>query len=217
MLRKARYVTFISHFAKELPTPRTELNYRTPFELLIAVILSAQCTDKRVNQVTPALFQVFPTAAHMAASDQATILSYVKSISYPHSKTGYLLATSRKLVEHFNSKLPRTTKELQTLPGVGRKTAHILLAELYGEPTLAVDTHVFRVAHRLGMVSEGARTPLAVEKEIVRYTPKHEIPRMHHWMLLHGRYRCTARAPKCGDCPFTNFCSYYRDVMQSNT
>ena len=184
----------------------TELHYNTPFELLIAVMLSAQCTDKRVNATTPALFEAYPTAAKLAKASFEELFLYIKSISYPNSKTRYLLATAQLLVEQYGGEVPKQIDQLRTLPGVGRKSANVVAAELYGAEVIAVDTHVFRVAKRLQLVPKQANTPLVVEQALTRHIPKAYIRQAHHWLILHGRYVCTARRPKCSNCGLSNFC-----------
>ncbi|NJL14816.1 MAG: endonuclease III [Microscillaceae bacterium] len=209
MLRKERYRKLIAYFAQHQPDPETELQYRNPFELLVAVVLSAQCTDKRVNMVTPALFEKFPSPAHLAASEFEELFPYIRSISYPNNKTKHLLGLGKMLTEVFNGEVPQTVEELQKLPGVGRKTANVIVSVLFDQPAMAVDTHVFRVSKRLGLVNQNAKTPLEVEKTLVSYLPKSLIPKAHHWLILHGRYVCLARKPKCKECPICEFCRYF--------
>ena len=215
MNKQARYQFFLDHFINKKEIPLTELVYQTPFQLLIAVILSAQCTDKRVNIVTPPLFKKFPTPLILAKSSFEEVFPYIKSISYPHNKTKYLIGTAKMVVGQFNNSLPHDVQELQKLPGVGRKTAHVVGAILYHTPTLGVDTHVFRVARRLGLAPQKATTPLAVEKELVEYIPKKDIIYVNQWMVLHGRYTCIARQPKCNICPLTPCCNYYHSRHHS--
>ena len=214
MTRKERFQEFITYFVEHKPEPETELQYRNPFELLVAVILSAQCTDKRVNLVTPALFAQFPTPAHLAASTFDELYPYIKSISYPNNKTKHLLGMARMLVEDFASEVPSDVKELQKLPGVGRKTANVISSVIFNQPTMAVDTHVFRVSKRLGLVSQTAKTPLEVENQLVRYIPETYVGKAHHWLILHGRYICVARQPKCKTCDLSYFCRYYANHHQ---
>jgi endonuclease III len=209
MQKKARFEKLIAYFTQNFPEPKTELNYSNPFELLVAVILSAQCTDKRVNMVTPALFAQFPSPEMLALSNFDELFPYIKSISYPNNKTKHLLGMAKKLVEEYNSEIPNTVEELQTLPGVGRKTANVIASVIYNQPTMAVDTHVFRVSKRLGLVNQTAKTPLEVEKGLVKYIPQDLIPKAHHWLILHGRYTCVARKPKCEECSLTDFCRYF--------
>lgn len=192
-----------------MPAAETELHYENPFQLLIAVILSAQCTDKRINMVTPALFRDFPTAAHLAASNFDELFPYIKSVSYPNNKTKHLLGMAKMLVEDFDSEIPDTVKELIKLPGVGRKTANVITSVVWNQPNMAVDTHVFRVSKRLGLVPQNAKTPLEVEKQLIKHIPKEHIHVAHHWLILHGRYVCLARSPKCTACEITHFCRYY--------
>ena len=209
MRRKERFEQFIDYFDKSQPEAETELAYNNPFELLIAVILSAQCTDKRINQVTPALFKDFPTPEHLAASHFDELFPYIRSVSYPNNKTKHLLGMAKMLVEDFDSSVPSDLKDLQKLPGVGRKTANVIASVVYNQPTMAVDTHVFRVSKRLGLVNQNSKTPLEVEKQLVKYIPEEHVPKAHHWLILHGRYICLARKPKCEDCKITHFCRYY--------
>ena len=209
MTKKERFEAFVGYFSESYPQPETELNYSNPFELLVAVVLSAQCTDARINKVTPALFRDFPTPEHMAASHFDELFPYIRSVSYPNNKTKHLLALSKRLVEEYHSEIPTTIKELTTLQGVGRKTANVIVSVLYNQPAMAVDTHVFRVSKRLGLVTQTAKTPLEVEKQLVRHIPEEFISRAHHWLILHGRYTCLARAPKCDKCEITHFCKYF--------
>lgn len=209
MRRDERYQQFISYFTEKFPDPKTELNYRDPYELLVAVILSAQCTDKRVNKVTPALFDKFPTPELLKESYFDELFPYIRSISYPNNKTKHLLGMAKMLVDDFGSEIPNTIEDLQKLPGVGRKTANVIASVIYNKPTMAVDTHVFRVSKRLGLVNQNLKTPLEVEKGLVKYIPEELIPKAHHWLILHGRYVCLARTPKCDECELTSFCRYY--------
>lgn len=209
MQKKERYKAFIDYFLQSKPEPSTELQYQNPYELLVAVILSAQCTDKRVNQVTPALFKTFPTPEALAVSHFDELFPYIKSISYPNNKTKHLLGMAKMLVEDFDGKIPETVNDLQKLPGVGRKTANVISSVIYNQPTMAVDTHVFRVSKRLGLVTQNANTPLEVEKQLVQHIPEEHISKAHHWLILHGRYICIARNPKCKACELTHFCRYY--------
>ena len=215
MLKKDRYKAFVDYFSAHNPDAQTELNYRTPFELLIAVILSAQCTDKRINQVTPALFRRFPDPETLAASSADEVFPYIRSVSYPNNKAKHLVGMTRMLQEEFGGVIPSDIKELQNLPGVGRKTANVIASVIYQAPAIAVDTHVFRVANRIGLTSN-ARTPLAVEKQLVKYLPEDTLAIAHHWLILHGRYICLARNPKCHSCPITWFCRYYeKEVLKA--
>ena len=209
MLRKERYKYFLDYFTQNFPEPETELHYSNPYELLVAVILSAQCTDKRVNMVTPKLFERFPDAESLAASNAEEVFTYIRSISYPNNKAKHLVGMARMLVEQFGSVVPSTVEELQKMPGVGRKTANVIASVIFNMPAMAVDTHVFRVSRRLGLVPLTAKTPLAVERELVKHIPKHLIHKAHHWLILHGRYVCTARNPQCFQCPLSPFCKYF--------
>ena len=203
----------IGYFEATSPIAVTELHYNDPFQLLIAVILSAQCTDKRVNMVTPALFAKYPDAKSMAKESVDEIRAYIKSISYPNSKAEYLVKASKILVEKFNSTIPSTIEELTTLPGVGRKTANVILSVIYNQPTMAVDTHVYRVAARIGLTT-GAKNPLQTETQLVKYFPAEKIPLAHHWLILHGRYVCLARKPLCEKCGLTEWCKYYNQKIK---
>lgn len=191
-----------------MPVAETELSYKDPFGLLVAVILSAQCTDKRVNMVTPALLDRFPTPEALAAATFEELFPYVKSVSYPNSKTRHLIDMASKLVSDFGSEVPSDIDALMTLPGVGRKTANVIASIVYDKPVIAVDTHVFRVSHRIGL-SDG-KTPEAVERELERHIPEEDRARSHHWLILHGRYTCTARAPKCASCGLAPWCMEFR-------
>ena len=208
MTKKEIYKKTIEYFLENRPIAETELKYRDPYELIVAVILSAQCTDKRVNLITPALFSRFPHVADMAKSSQEEIFDYIKSCSYPNNKAKHLLGMSRMLFEEFNSEIPSDIDLLQKLPGVGRKTANVIAAVIFNKPTMAVDTHVFRVSNRIGL-SKNATTPLAVELQLTRNIPENLIPLAHHWLILHGRYICKARKPLCEECGLTEFCHFY--------
>lgn len=208
MLRKDRYKAFVDYFSSHQPDAETELHYTNPFELLVAVILSAQCTDKRINQVTPALFERFPDAASLSESSPDEVFNYIRSVSYPNNKSKHLVGMAKKLMTEFNGIVPSDIDDLQTMPGVGRKTANVIASVIYNAPAMAVDTHVFRVANRIGL-TRNATTPLAVEKQLVQYLPQDRIYVAHHWLILHGRYICVARNPKCQICPLTWFCKYY--------
>ncbi len=209
MTLKQRYDAIIAYFEEAMPIAETELHYDNEFQLLVAVMLSAQCTDKRVNMVTPALFEAFPTPQAMVSATEEEVLSYVKSISYPNSKAKHLVQTAQQLVGRFNSQVPDTLEELTSLPGVGRKTANVVMSVVFGKAAMAVDTHVFRVSHRLGIVGPKAKTPLAVEMELVKHIPENLIPRAHHWLILHGRYTCTALKPLCMECGLRHVCAFY--------
>lgn len=213
MTKKERYEAFINYFIQHQPDPTTELLYDNPFQLLVAVILSAQCTDKRVNMATPALFATFPTPQHLAHSSFEEVFPYIKSISYPNNKTKHLLKMAQMLMADFESEVPEEVEDLQKLPGVGRKTAHVVASVLHDQPKMAVDTHVFRVSKRLGLVDESAKTPLAVEQQLVAHLPDEYISKAHHWLILHGRYICLARKPKCASCPLTSFCHYFAETV----
>jgi endonuclease-3 len=191
-----------------MPVAETELHYKDPFQLLIAVILSAQCTDKRVNMITPALYEAYPTAEVMAAASPEAVYEYIKSVSYPNNKAKHLVGMARKLMEDFGGEVPSEVAELQKLPGVGRKTANVIASVVYDKPAMAVDTHVFRVANRIGLTTN-SRTPLETEKELVRHIPEKLIPKAHHWLILHGRYVCVARSPKCEICGIKPWCTYF--------
>ena len=208
MRRTERYQLVLDHFRKDMPEVNTELTFGSNFQLLVAVVLSAQCTDKRVNQVTPALFHRYPDARSMAEAEPEDVLEYVSSVSYPNSKALHLVQLSRMLMERYDGEVPSDMDLLLQLPGVGRKTANVMQAVAFGRSAMAVDTHVFRVSHRLGLVPPTANTPLKVERELMKHIPEDDVPRAHHWLLLHGRYVCTSRKPHCQRCPFATFCPY---------
>lgn len=210
--KKKRFEAVLDLLEKQYPQAETELHYGNPFELLVAVVLSAQCTDKRVNMVTPALFERFPNPLDLAQADVDEIFAYIRSISYPNSKAKHLKGLGEKLVKEFKGEVPSTIEELQTLPGVGRKTANVIVSVVYEAPAMAVDTHVFRVSARIGL-TEDAKTPLQTEKQLVEYIPEEKIYKAHHWLILHGRYICVARNPKCDKCVLTEWCKYYREVV----
>jgi endonuclease-3 len=212
MQKKERFQAFISHFSTRFPTAETELNYSNPFELLVAVVLSAQCTDKRINQVTPNLFKRFPDAKALSESSVAEIFSYIRSVSYPNNKAKHLLGLGQRMVDSFEGQVPETMEDLQSLPGVGRKTANVIASVIYNQPTMAVDTHVFRVSRRLGLVPKTANTPLKVELSIIKHIPDDIIPVAHHWLILHGRYICLARTPKCHACEISHFCAHFEKI-----
>ena len=206
MNRKERYDYILRHFRKEMPQVTTELDFGSVFQLLVATMLSAQCTDKRVNMVTPELFRHYPDAKTMAQAEADDVLQYISSVSYPNAKAKHLVEMARMLMSDFNGEVPQTMEDLQRLPGVGRKTANVIQAVAYGKGAMPVDTHVFRVSHRLGLVSEKANTPLKVEMELRKNIAEDVLADAHHWLLLHGRYVCQSRKPKCEMCPFTTFC-----------
>ena len=210
MRKEEKYKILVDYFEKEMPDVKPELHYENAFQLLVAVILSAQCTDRRVNMVTPELFRRFPSAVEMALASPEELYEYIKSISYPNSKADHLSKMASRLVSDFGGEVPDTLEQLVQLPGVGRKTANVVLAVIWEKSAMAVDTHIFRVSHRLGLVSDKCTTPLSVEKELMRYFPKDKIPDAHHWLLLHGRYVCQSRTPKCEKCGIRKLCSYVK-------
>ncbi len=214
MQTKQRFAHILDHFAQAMPIAESELTYSNPFELLVAVMLSAQCTDKRVNQVTPALFEAFPTPEVMAASNPETIFEYIRSVSYPNNKAAHLVGMAQMLVRDFNSQVPDNIDDLQRLPGVGRKTANVVCAVIYNQPTMAVDTHIFRVSERIGLTTN-SKNPLQTEKQLIKYIPADLIPKAHHWLLLHGRYVCQARTPHCDKCGITQWCRYYNERQRT--
>lgn len=206
MRKKELYTKVITYFQEAMPDAQTELHFETPFQLLVAVILSAQCTDKRVNMVTPKLFEDFPSAEVMAESTPEVIFEYIKSISYPNNKAKHLVGMSKMLLSDFQGEVPSTLENLLKLPGVGRKTANVIQAVVYDKAAMAVDTHVFRVSHRIGLVPKHCSTPYSVERELVKNIPSEIIPLAHHWLILHGRYVCLARSPKCETCGLLGIC-----------
>lgn len=208
MTTKERYRNVLHRFAEAMPAPETELHYDTPFHLLIAVILSAQCTDKRVNMITPPLFEAYPDAESLAAATVEEIYEYIKSVSYPNNKAKSLSGMAKTLVKEFNGEVPDNIDDLLRVPGVGRKTANVILSVVWGKAAMAVDTHVFRVSERIGLTT-GSKTPLETEKTLVKYIPEEDIPRAHHWLILHGRYVCKARRPDCLNCTITQWCRWY--------
>ena len=207
MNKKERYDKILRHFREKMPVVTTELDFGSTFQLLVAVVLSAQCTDKRINQVTPDLFAHYPDAKSMAKAEEEEVFEWIKSVSYPNAKAKHLVEMARVLMDKFDGEVPSTLDELLTLPGVGRKTANVIQSVAFGKATLAVDTHVFRVAHRLGLVSKSDNTPYKVEMALTKYIPEEDIPNAHHWLLLHGRYVCTARKPHCDKCELASFCA----------
>ncbi len=206
MTKKERYQYILDYFRERQPVVTTELEFGSAFQLLCATLLSAQCTDKRINQVTPALFARYPDAQAMSQAEPEEVLEFVSSVSYPNSKAKHLVEMSRMLVNDFGGEVPSDMDELVRLPGVGRKTANVMQAVWFGRAAMAVDTHVFRVSHRLGLVPQRANTPLKVEQELMRNIPAEDVPNAHHWLLLHGRYICTSRKPHCEKCPFDGIC-----------
>lgn len=206
MRKKELYDRVIAYFEQAMPVAETELHYEDPFQLLVAVILSAQCTDKRVNMITPALFRDFPTAEAMAATTSDVVYEYIRSVSYPNNKAKHLVGMAQMLVRDYEGQVPDTLEELVKLPGVGRKTANVIQSVVFHKAAMAVDTHVFRVSHRIGLVPGTCTTPLATEKHLTRYIPEALIPKAHHWLILHGRYVCTARNPKCDKCGLNGIC-----------
>lgn len=203
-----RYDGIIGYFRDNVPVAQSELNFSNPYELLVAVMLSAQCTDKRVNMTTPDLFRKYPTPALLAAADEDEVFEMVKSISYPRSKSGHIIAAAKKIVAEFGGEIPDEVDALMTLPGVGRKTANVVASIIYAKPVIAVDTHVFRVSHRLGLSS--GKTPFEVELDLEKHIPEDIRPIAHHWLILHGRYVCTARKPQCASCPLTHWCKDFQ-------
>ena len=215
MLKKERFQAFVDYFSTRFPEAETELHYSNPFELLVAVVLSAQCTDKRINQVTPALFKRFPDAKSLAESSVEEIFSFIRSVSYPNNKAKHLLGLGQKITDQFAGEVPETMEDLQSLPGVGRKTANVIASVIYNQPAMAVDTHVFRVSQRLGLVPKTANTPLKVEMALIKNLPDEVIATAHHWLILHGRYICLARSPQCSKCDISHFCAFYQKNNKS--
>lgn len=209
MRRPERYAALIDYFQTNMPVAETELSFANPYQLLVAVILSAQCTDKRVNLTTPAIFEKYPTVQDLEKASFDELFPFIKSISYPNNKTKHLIGMAQKVVKDFNGAIPMTVDELVQLPGVGRKTANVITSVVDQQPNMAVDTHVFRVSKRIGLVPQTASTPLAVEKVLIKNIPEHLIHKAHHWLILHGRYVCLARNPKCGECGIQGICRYY--------
>jgi len=208
MRKKERFENIINYFAEHQPEAKTELEYGNSYQLLVAVILSAQCTDKRVNIITPPFFNRFPEASDLAYANEQSVFELIRSCSYPNNKAKHLLGMAKMLVEDFNGEIPSNIEDLQKLPGVGRKTANVIASVIFNIPALAVDTHVFRVAARLGL-STNAKTPLETEKQLIKYIPKEKLSVAHHWLILHGRYVCMARQPKCEECKITEWCKYF--------
>ncbi|MGR3809178.1 endonuclease III [Jiulongibacter sp. NS-SX5] len=214
MRKQERYEGIVEYFSTHQPNPETELQYTNPYELIVAVVLSAQCTDKRVNMVTPYLFDAYPTAEALASATPEEVFEIIRSISYPNNKSKHLVGLGKMLVSEFNNVVPGEIDQLVKLPGVGRKTANVVASVIHNLPTMAVDTHVFRVSHRLGLVSTRSKTPLTVEKELVKNFTNEEIPKAHHWLILHGRYVCLARNPKCEECGITQYCKSYTRIQK---
>ena len=208
MKLEERYQHLIDYFKVAMPIAESELHYENPFQLIIAVILSAQCTDKRVNLITPPLFTDYPTPEALAISSPEVIFEYIRSVSYPNNKAKHLVGMAKMLVEEFHSEVPSELDDLIRLPGVGRKTANVIQSVIYKKPAMAVDTHVFRVSHRIGLVPSSCTTPFSVEKELTQHIPEELIPIAHHWPIVHGRYTCTACSPKCSSCGLLPFCAY---------
>ena len=214
MKKQERYKAVIDYFLEHVPVAETELYYENPFQLLVAVILSAQCTDKRVNLTTPAIFKKYPTPQKMAKARFEELFPLVKSISYPNNKTKHLIGMSQLLLDNFNGEVPMTIQELVTLPGVGRKTANVITSVIDQQPNMAVDTHVYRVSRRIGLVPQTATTPLAVEKVLIKHIPSELVHKAHHWLILHGRYACLARTPKCDQCGIQSYCKYFQKMQK---
>lgn len=214
--KKDRFRLILEYFKEHQPVAETELHYKSPYELMVAVILSAQCTDKRVNLITPKFFEAFPDANSLSLADFNQVFELIKSCSYPNNKTKNLIGMARVLMETFHGIMPSDVDELQKLPGVGRKTANVIASVVFNQPALAVDTHVFRVTARLGLTTN-AKNPLQAEKQLVKHIPEHLIPVAHHWLILHGRYVCLARKPKCNDCPLTQYCSFFQNKILRHT
>lgn len=215
MTQKERYERVIDWFSETMPSPTTELQYDSPFHLLLAVILSAQCTDKRVNMVTPALFDAFPDPQSLANASEEQVYSFIKSVTFPNNKTRHLIRAAKILTEEFGGEMPSDIDNLMKLPGVGRKTANVMLAVVWNKAAMAVDTHVFRVSNRIGLTSN-SKTPLATEKTLVKYFPEEIISTAHHWLILHGRYICKARNPECENCGITQCCKYFKENKDKN-
>jgi endonuclease III len=215
MTKQERYQYVLDYFETNVGLAETELTYTNPFELLVAVILSAQCTDKRVNLTTPALFKDYPNAEALSEADSDTIFRYIRSISYPNNKAKHLVGMAKMLVKDFDHTVPAKIEDLVKLPGVGRKTANVIASVVYNQPTMAVDTHVFRVSNRIGLTTN-AKNPLQSEKQLIKFIPVQLVPRAHHWLILHGRYVCLARSPKCSECALTNYCKYFEKQKIKN-
>ncbi|TKG96402.1 endonuclease III [Puteibacter caeruleilacunae] len=215
MKKKERFEQLIEYFKVNMPVAETELDYSNPYELLVAVILSAQCTDKRVNMMTPDLFKRYPDPFKLAEAEPEEVFDYIRSCSYPNNKSKHLVGMARMLTQDFEGVVPDDIKELQKLPGVGRKTANVIASVIYDKPAMAVDTHVFRVSARIGLTTN-SKTPLETEKQLMRYIPEELVATAHHWLILHGRYVCLARKPKCKQCGLKELCKYYEKEVQDN-
>lgn len=213
MKKTERFKAFIAYFEENMPVAETELLYSNPYELLVSVILSAQCTDKRVNMITPPFFRRFPDVGSLASAEKEEVFELVKSCSYPNNKSLHLLNMARMVMEKFGGVIPDNTEDLQKLPGVGRKTAHVMVSVIYNQPKMAVDTHVFRVAARIGLTT-GAKNPLQTELQLVKHIPEEKIPLAHHWLILHGRYVCRARKPACDECGMKHYCRFYEKLSK---
>lgn len=212
MTKKERFAFVLKYFEEHAPNAETELIYDNPYQLLVAVILSAQCTDKRVNMTTPAIFETYPDVQALSNATFDELFPYIKSISYPNNKTKHLIGMANKVVDDFNGEIPATVPELMTLPGVGRKTANVITSVVHQQPNMAVDTHVFRVSARIGLTTN-AKTPLQTEQQLLQLIPRDKVHIAHHWLILHGRYICVARNPKCGECGLRPVCKYYQTVL----
>ncbi len=210
---RERFEKIIEYFSENYPVAETELDYKNPYQLLVAVILSAQCTDKRVNMVTPNLFKAFPKPEDMAKASSEDVFQYIRSISYPNNKAKHLVGMAKMLVNDFNNIVPSDINELVKMPGVGRKTANVIASVVYEKPAMAVDTHVFRVSNRLGLTTN-SKTPLETEKKLIKYIPSNKVAIAHHWLILHGRYVCIARNPKCLECELKQFCKYFQSLKK---
>lgn len=208
---KEKYDKVIEYFSRQYPYPETELHHVNPYELIVAVILSAQCTDKRVNQITPAFFKKYPDAVSLSKGKLASVYDLIKSCSYPNNKAKHLIGMAQTLVKKFNNKVPYDIKKLQELPGIGRKSANVIAAVVHNQPTMPVDTHVFRVAARIGLV-KNAKTPIHTENQLLKHFPESVLPHAHHWLILHGRYICQARKPKCNMCGLQDICLFYKNL-----
>ena len=213
MKKTERFKAFMAYFEENMPVAETELLYSNPYELLVSVILSAQCTDKRVNMITPPFFRRFPDVGSLASAEKEEVFELVKSCSYPNNKSLHLLNMARMVMEKFGGVIPDNTEDLQKLPGVGRKTAHVMVSVIYNQPKMAVDTHVFRVAARIGLTT-GAKNPLQTELQLVKHIPEEKIPLAHHWLILHGRYVCRARKPACDECGMKPYCRFYEKLLK---